>query len=378
MFLSIFAATCRPHHIISFLDNLAETADDLSSFEVLLKLDEGADELITVIDNYKRSSNMAIRYLVLPKLEGYYSLDVGYNELLKIADKKSYFCWLLTDEIRLKTKGWDTLLKKYMHAYADDIFRIKLSHFQLKNYNQFFECLSNPDNYALTTRKWLTLTEGWGHFWGPDSWHQCVDYYLGLCKNPLNPFGVWRSFPAFGIHLSGQEAGQGEDRKGARIRTKRIWNGWKKHSSHQAQENYFRLAQRLNTHIYATSQGMQHYFLQENHKTKRIALYDAEGNGPYQVNSYQVKRFRLRVLIGHKHITIWHLFTPLYLLRFKFAKLYRHIRDHYFHSKQSKKPRILALMNTDAVTLPNHLCVSKQIDYYFYNGENLLSISKTD
>ena len=54
MFLSIFAATCRPHNIIGFLDNLAQTADDLSSFEVLLKLDEGANELITLIENYKK------------------------------------------------------------------------------------------------------------------------------------------------------------------------------------------------------------------------------------------------------------------------------------------------------------------------------------
>src|SRR5579862_1141326 len=104
MFLSIFAATCRPNNVLGFLDNLAQTADDTSSFEVLLKLDEGADDLIALIENYKKTARFTIKYLATPVLEGYYSLDIGYNELLKIADPDTYFCWLLTDEIRFEKK----------------------------------------------------------------------------------------------------------------------------------------------------------------------------------------------------------------------------------------------------------------------------------
>ncbi|MCC2666219.1 MAG: hypothetical protein K0S63_135, partial [Gammaproteobacteria bacterium] len=79
MFLSIFAATCRPYNIIGFLDNLAQTADDPGSFEVLLKLDEGATDLITLIEDYKKTAQFSIKYLETPILDGYYSLDVGYN-----------------------------------------------------------------------------------------------------------------------------------------------------------------------------------------------------------------------------------------------------------------------------------------------------------
>src|SRR5690348_904819 len=121
MFLSIFAATCRPNNVIAFLDNLTATADDTQSFEVLLKLDEGADDLIRIIDDYRKTSLLNIKYLATPKLDGYYSLDVGYNQLLKIANPETYFCWLLTDEIRFATKGWDTILKKHIKAYPDDI-----------------------------------------------------------------------------------------------------------------------------------------------------------------------------------------------------------------------------------------------------------------
>ena len=322
MFLSIFAATCRPNNIVGFLDNLAETANDPGSFEVLIKLDEGADELIQLIENYQKTASFSIKYLALPKLDGYYSLDVGYNELLKIAHKDAYFCWLLTDEIRLKTKGWDAILKKYISFYPDDVFRIKLSIFQSKNYIDFAECLPCPDNYAVTTRKWLEITGGWGHFWGPDSWHQCIDYYLGLCKNPAYPFGTWRSFPIFDINVSGQEAGLLiPDRRSLMERKKNIWLGWRKHSTHQAQENYFKLAQRLALHTYAHYLNLKTYVLCENLINKTVLLYSEDHKKIYYCLKYKLPTFKLNYLIGYKT------FNPLQLVPFLFV-LKCHVAFH--------------------------------------------------
>ena len=311
-FLSIFAATCRPHNITGFLDNLKETADDTSSFEVLLKFDDGATELTRIIEHYKKTSPLNIKYLETETLDGYYSLDDGYNKLLKIADPETYFCWLLTDEIRLKTKGWDTILKKQVGFFPDDIFRIKLSIFQLKNYNDFFECLPCPDNYAVTTRKWLEITGGWGNFWGPDSWHQCVDYYLGLCKNKENPYGVWRSYPLFDIKIGGQEAGQGiEDPEKIRERAKKIWQGWKKHSSHAAQENFNRLAQHLNSHIVACANNLNRYLIQDNLADKTVSLYDLDKKQCYHSECYKIKKLKFSASVGYKKIKLVHIFSSL-------------------------------------------------------------------
>jgi len=305
MFISIFAASCRPHNIIGFLDNLAETAADPHSFEVLIKLDEGDEAMIELLENYQKRAAFTLKYLATPKLDGYYTLDVGYNELLKIADPETYFCWLLTDEIRLQTKGWDDILKKYIHIYPDDIFRIKLSVFQSKNYIDFFECLPYPDNYAVTTRKWLEVTEGWGHFWGPDSWHQCVDYYLGLCKDQFHPFGIWRSFPVFDINVGGQEAGQGIDNPDSMIyRLSRIDEGWCKHSTHAAQENFNRLAQRLHAHIYAAATHVGEYEIKEYKQTKSIALFAKHALQPVRVWKYKLPGLRLRLMIGYKKARI--------------------------------------------------------------------------
>lgn len=324
MFLSIFAATCRPDNIVGFLDNLAETASDLTSFEVLLKIDEGADDMVRVLDNYKKTAKFSIKYIASAKLDGYYTLEVGYSELLKIAHPDTYFCWLLTDEIRLQTKGWDSVLKEYIGFYPDDIFRLKLSIFQLKNYYDFFECLPCPDNYAVTTRKWLEITEGWGHFWGPDSWHQCVDYYLGLCTNQYEPHGIWRSVPVLTIKVAGQEAGQGiTDTHRMRERAVKIWHGWQKHSTHAAQENFHRLAQRLNAHIYAHAMDIPQYIIRENHHKKNISLYGVDEKKPYKTSCYKVPRLRVKCFVGNKKANFWHVFPMLYCFRQSLIDYYR-------------------------------------------------------
>jgi len=373
MFLSIFAATCRPHNIIGFLDNLAQTADDLSSFEVLLKLDEGANELITLIENYKKTAKFTIKYLATPVLDGYYSLDIGYNELLKIADKDTYFCWLLTDEIRFEKKGWDSILKKYIGFYPDNIFRIKLSIFQLKNYHDFFECLPAPDNYAVTTRQWLEITGGWGHFWGPDSWHQCIDYFLGLCKNKDNPYGTWRSFPIFDIVVNGQEAGQGiTDPIKEMERSTRIHAGWSKYSTHEAQENFYRLALRLNAHITATANNLNNYILEENIYKKTVSLFDIEKN-LYTTSNYNLPRFRIKFFSGlKKSHSMLILFAPIYRIAQKIKKAYRILVLSYRSIKQSIRLAMIRsikfIFSIFGINLKKPS--SKEIAY-FYDGKNL-------
>jgi len=318
MFLSIFAASCRSNNLIAFLNNLAVTCDDSSSFEVLIKLDDDDVSIINALEDYKKTSNLDIKYLATPRLDGYYTLNVGYNELLKIAHPDTYFCWLLTDEIRFESKGWDSILKKYIKLFQDDIFRIKLSVFALKNYYDFFECLPCPDNYAVTTRKWLEITGGWGDFWGPDSWHQCIDYFLGQCRNTDNPYGTWRSVPVFDIKIGGQEAGQGiEDTEKLNERVVRIWQGWTKYSRHQAQENFNRLALRLNVHIEASAKQLEQYIIEENYVSKEIRLYNFNKTVCLQSWSFLLPRFNLRLYNGKRKLSVKQILKTIYINKLK-------------------------------------------------------------
>ena len=383
MYLSIFAATCRPDNIICFLDNLKNTAHNYSNFEVLLKLDEGSNELIELIENYKSKSPLNIKYLATPKLEGYYTLEKGYNELLKIVNPETYFCWLLTDEIRFETEGWDERLKAYMHFYPDDIFRIKLSIFKLKNYNDLFECMPCPDNYALTTLRWLQITGGWGEFWGPDSWHQCIDYYLGLCQNSENPYGVWRSIPCFDVKIGGQEAGQGiSDPVALRKRSTMIIQGWRKHTTFKSQLNYYRFAQRLNCHITALQLGFKQYILEENFTKKTVSAYEI--NSLNLICTYSFKLSSLKVVIcrGNRYYSIRDLIpADFYFKALALKNLSNPFRAFFQKTvsigirigKRSLKPLVPARIK--ALVKDRRKKKSHQIKSTFiFNGSHLLTI----
>ena len=364
MFLSIVIATCRKKNIVEFLDNLADTCNDPTSFEVLIKIDDGDSGLAHLLDDYKQTARFNIRYIATPKLDGYYSLGIAYNDLLKIADPHTYFAWLLTDEIRLETLAWDSILKKYIKFYPDDIFRLKLSVFQLKNYLDFYECLPCPDNYAVTTRKWLELTGGWGNFWGPDAWHQCIDFYLSLCKNKFHEFGIWRSIPIFEINVGGQEAGKGASRKQKEERTIRIWKGWKQHSTHKAQENFYRLAQHLNAHIYAQACHMPRYIIRDNQKTKLLSLVDQDSHTYHGIWSYHLPRFKIQLLVGYKitrsrrFLAYWYVklrqsMNIILLAPSRLFKLFRIAYESFFHIDENSDTHRFLRKCERKLLLPN-------------------------
>lgn len=329
MFLSIFLATKRPENLRDFLNNLAETMDDPQSFEVLIKIDEEDADCVEKTKLLPTLYPFRVVIHASPRLDGYYSLHVGYNELLKFMSPSSYFCWLLTDEIRFKSLYWDKILRQYVHHYSDDIFRLKLSIFQLKNYYDFFECLTAPDNYAVTTRRWLEVTGGWGNFWGPDSWHQAVDYYLGLCKDrDFFPHGVFRSLPLSGITIVGQEAGQGMSKEANRRRDKRIIKGWVENSTKQAQENFYRLAQLLKIAIIAHQHDIPDYSVQENKIEKNLALHT--NTISYQAN-YAISGFPIKLYIGRKQFSIFSSLPKVWIMM---LTVYWMLSDHPSFDKQ--------------------------------------------
>jgi hypothetical protein len=249
-FLSICVCTIHPDNMIGLLENLRDTAADPASFEVLICVDEGDAKTLAALN----ACRLQVRFRVIevPKRDGYYSLHRGYEALRAAADCESYFIWQISDEVRLASKGWDTVLKSYIGLFPDNLFRLRLSLNKYRNYYQLYDCLPYPENYFVATRAWHEATGGSGDFWGPDSWHQCIDYFLGLLRNPYAPYGrgVFRSIPVSGIALANEEAGQGLTGGQSAARQKRIKRAYRALSGLTAQEHFLQLAQQVNLHIW--------------------------------------------------------------------------------------------------------------------------------
>ncbi len=267
-------ATNRPAQVNAFFENLRVTAEDQSSFEVLIRADEGDEATIDAIMRQKELSQFRIHLLVEKNQKGTFMLHHAYNRLTKESASSSvYFFWNLTDEIRIHTQGWDRILKSYVKLYPDDLFRLKPTLNNINNYYNFSECLPLPDNYSLFTRRWMELVDGWGDYWGTDSWHQCIDWYLGQCRIPAVPHAVFRSVPIFSIALDGQGSGEvlsaGQSAERRKMMAKQ---SFKILMSFEARENFNRLAKRMHAHYIAKNHGLNSYIIREDRSAKRMIV----------------------------------------------------------------------------------------------------------
>lgn len=301
--ISIILASNRPHNLSQLLTNLQETADDPSCIEVLVKIDDGDEAMQhckeTIPDIYK----LQVRFLVSPRGDGYYTLHHGYNALWKMSNPETYFILAISDEVRIVTKGWDTILRKYIGFFPDHLFRLKLSVQKYRNYYHYYDCGPCPENFCIMTRRWMEMTEGFGDCWGPDAWCQNIDFHLGLMYDA----SAFRSVPMHDIRIGGEEAGLGLSPESAKKRTVRIFQEWWRLTTPPLQQEFRRIATKMFVYISATNLKLDHYSVVEDRKRQCYLLYDHANPLP--------------TLMLHYHI------SPIYVRWVMFTQLMRYFRQ---------------------------------------------------
>lgn len=270
--LTIISASNRPHQLQGFLDNLEEMLAEPSAIEFLIKIDDGDDTMKVLLDAAIKKYSYAIRYIQTPRLDGYYTLHYGYQELFELSDPATYFILPINEEVRFTTKGFEQNLRKYIKLFPDDIFRLKISQLKLRNYYSYHDCGPCPENYPILTRRWLELAEGIGDCWGPDGWHQFLDYHLGVVttEKQIVP-GAFRSVPILDINLSNEEAGRELTKQQSRVRDRRVCEEWWRMYSPALQQKFRRLATKMYVHIWASNAGLNDFTIVE--KKEKYIFY---------------------------------------------------------------------------------------------------------
>lgn len=108
----------RPQHLEKLLDSIVETTNDLSSIEVIIKLDKCDPTLLQsleVLNKYSFSN-----YLVSPRPDNQ-SISLAKISGLAIG----YYLFVLNDDVLFMSKHWDTLaydaLSDYHNKFPDGI-----------------------------------------------------------------------------------------------------------------------------------------------------------------------------------------------------------------------------------------------------------------
>jgi hypothetical protein len=287
--LSIHLQSNRPENFVRFLDNLEASVDDLSSFEVIVKIDDNAKEMNLCLEREVAHRAFTIKYIATPLTGGFFGLWSSMNDILLLADPEVYFFVNFNDEMTFQTKSWDSILKKYVGMFPDHVFRLRTSQFRFRNYIDNWECAFAPETSAITTRKWIELGGNWNPCLGPDSFQQCVSYYFNYHERFHRDRYV-RDLPINDILIGGEGAGIGL--KGEKLErwSRGALKSWYLLMSYKIQLDASRRARTLYAYVYAKNHDIQNFLLVDDTRKKTIRLKSADEKLVHKSFSYKLNR----------------------------------------------------------------------------------------
>lgn len=181
--ISIHLNSNKPESFKEFINSIKATAFNIKDIEVLVSIDKNDIGMIKVIESINDSDNL-IRYIETSLIKSFSDAWKPLNTLLQKTSKSVYFISCVSDDLRFITKNWDKIILSYENHYKDDILRIRCSKYRNEVYKDIWECGYKPDSYSFYTKKWLEIVGKWNPCIGPDTFQECISYYLNNYGKP--------------------------------------------------------------------------------------------------------------------------------------------------------------------------------------------------
>lgn len=285
--VSIVLASKHKQNLSGLFANLEDTAKDMDSFEVLVKVDDDNLGIITYLEAEQKRRPFSITYAATPRLNGYWSLWLAYNELWKMSSSETYFVVGINDETRFATRHWDDILRGYVGYFPDDVFHLRISqrrHLELKS---LVECIPYGESYGFFTKKWLSLTEGLAVGEAAvDTGQECVNYFL------RTQGGYFRGVAVDTIKVENEEiavsASHGLSEREFSKKLQGIFSLYAKLLTRDRIENFYRLAQKLTAYIWASESSLSHFRIEDDRDNKEILVKISSESGPLKSLPYKV------------------------------------------------------------------------------------------
>lgn len=275
--ISIQLNSNRPSQLANYFDNLEETADHPEEIEVLVNIDINDKALEKLLMQEQQERKFTLKYITSPKPNSFCDLWQPINKLWEISDPNSYFMLNISDEMLFTTKGWDTILKKYVGFFPDHIFRLRASRNKFRNYFDRWECSFGQDSIPITTRKWIAIGGDWNPCFGPDSFQQLIAFYLAK-EGAFSSTNYLREFPILDIKFYGDVPSVG-------MQPGKVWKHTSDHlramqvcQSYKMQLEARRRAILLKAHILASASQLTNFAVKDCPAKKQIHLINLDKN----------------------------------------------------------------------------------------------------
>lgn len=299
--LSVHLPSNRPPFFHRLVEGLAKNAADRSSFEVVVKIDEGDAAMAAEVETLRREFGVAITTVVSPPPRDYFDMSRFYNDIFAAASTAAYFCWHVNDEVIVESEQWDNLLRRYVGFFKDDLFRLKISPDKMFRNILDIHDVNLYADFPITTRRWLDLTDGWVQGHGPEPYQEGISFLLAQR-------GIHRNVPLPDFHVAGDEPGRNIDPARAGIREQRMCLHWDQNMEPGLREIMTRCARRIELCITAANMGLSGYTLQENIPGKYISLVASDRSVAsrlwYQVDPLRIHWENLK-FVARRNEQVW-------------------------------------------------------------------------
>lgn len=200
--ISIQLNSNRGAQLSAYFDNIEETADNPRDIEVIVNIDLGDKVMKALLDKEILTRKFTLKYIQTPAPKSFFDMWKPLNNILAVTDPNAYFLLNISDEMFFATKGWDTILKKYVGYFPDHYFRLRASRNKFRNYFDRWECNFIQDSIPITTKKWVDAGGNWNPCFGPDSFQQLVAFYL-MKESQFTNENLLRDIPIVDIEFFG-------------------------------------------------------------------------------------------------------------------------------------------------------------------------------
>lgn len=299
--ISIHLQTNNPENFVKFCDRLANSCDDPTRVEVVVKIDDDHVALNDLLPREVARQPFRLKFISTPLVGGFFALWESMNDMLEITDPGAYFLLNVNDEMYFLDRGWDSRLERYVGLFPDDLYRLRTSVYKHRNYHDHWECGFAPETSAITTKRWILTGGNWNPCLGPDTFQQCVAYYFSLLNRHL-PVPRYREIPVDDIRFGGEGAYIGLTGKALRRRVRGATRAWFRLMSPEIQQEAARRAAKLHATIAAAESGLGDEAIVTDRKHRVVSM--VEGNrvvaaysfaiprwGYYWLNLYRVTQF---------------------------------------------------------------------------------------
>jgi hypothetical protein len=301
-------------NLTRLFNNLEDTASDMDSFEVLVKVDDDDSELISYMEKEREKRPFVIKYIATPKLDGYWSLYQAYNELSGMSSPETYFVFGINDETNFLTRQWDKILRNYIGYFPDDIFHLRISMRRNLEYKSFVESIPGGENYPFFTKKWLSLTEGIaiGEA-GIDTGQESVNYFV------RTKCGYKRGVVVDDIKIADEDlavsASYGLSSREWSNKVRRIYKLYARLLTREKIENFYRLARKINADIWANENNLDDFEIEDDKTNKTILVKSSSNSDPLLTLPYEIDVLSyLSILLNVEPILLkidWDKWPPL-------------------------------------------------------------------